>query len=134
MLDSVNIILTLSELNLPSPPRKSTKITAVTDSGAQTFLIGLSILRRLGLKREHLACVSKPILAANDEVNVLGAVFLIISGHDERDQCFETSAMVYVTNYLTLLRQQNHSGATQSAERRLPTHRCDCGGLCDSER
>ena len=89
-----------SKLNLPSPPCKSTKITARTPAaGAQTCFMGLSVLRRLGLKREDLTRVSKRILAANDEeVNVLGAVFLSIFGHGERDQCFETSAMIYVTD------------------------------------
>ena len=88
-----------SRLNLPAPPRKSASITAIADSGAQTCLMGLSVLRRLGLRREHLTRVSKRILAANDEeVNVLGAVFLTISGRGAQDQCVGTSAMVYVTD------------------------------------
>ena len=58
----------------------------------------MSILHKMGLRREHLTPVSKRILAANDEeVRVLGAIFVKVSGIGTRGQHTETSAMVYVT-------------------------------------
>ena len=87
-----------SQLNLQRPPKRSAAITAVADSDAQTCLMGMSILHKMGLRREHLTPVSKRILAANDEeVRVLGAIFVKVSGTGTRGQHMETSVMVYVT-------------------------------------
>ena len=87
-----------SRLDLPKPPRSSAVISAVADSGAQTCLRGMSVLSRLGLRKEHFTPVSKRILAANDEeVNVLGAIFVKMSGLGTQGQRIQTSAMVYVT-------------------------------------
>ena len=87
------------KLHLPSPPKRTTRISAVADSGAQTCLMGIQMLRKLGLRKEHLTKVSKRVLAANnEEIHILGAVFLRLSGQAVRGQAVATSAMVYVTD------------------------------------
>ena len=87
------------QLGLPAPPRHSAEVSAVADSGAQTCLMGLPVLRRLGLRRSHLTRVTKRILAANsEEISVLGVVFLQLSGPASPSQTLTTSAMVYVTD------------------------------------
>ena len=88
-----------TKLHLPSPPKRTTRISAVADSGAQTCLMGIKVLQKLGLGREHLTRVSKRVLAANnEEINILGAVFLRLSGQAAQGQALTTSAMVYVTD------------------------------------
>lgn len=54
-------------LGIPAPPPQSASISAIAESGAQTCLLGLSVLRALGLGRRHLHAVTKRILAANDK-------------------------------------------------------------------
>ena len=86
-------------LGLDGPPRRSADVDAVADSGAQTCLMGLSVLRRLGLGKQHLTRVTKRILAANsEEIDVLGAVFLQLSGRSASQRHITTSAMVYVSD------------------------------------
>ena len=87
-----------AELGVAAPPARSASITAIADSGAQTCLMGVSVLRNLGLGRAHLHTVSKRIFAANDEeIHVLGAIFLRMSGSNTRGRRLETSATVYIT-------------------------------------
>ena len=87
------------KLDTPAPPSRSASITTIADSGAQTCLMGLSVLRRLGLNKVHLLPVRKRILAANDEeIHVLGAIFLRLSGCNARGRRLETAATVYVTD------------------------------------
>nr|XP_053655345.1 uncharacterized protein LOC128704271 [Cherax quadricarinatus] len=83
----------------PCPPRQSVRILAITDSGAQTCLMGLRPLKKLGLCQRHLTRVSTRILAANNvEINVLGAVFLMLSSCNTQGEQLKTSAVVYVTD------------------------------------
>ena len=86
-------------LGLAEPPRRSADVSAVADSGAQTCLLGLPVLCRLGLRKQHLTRVTKRILAANsEEIHVLGAIFLRLTGRNGLQQPVTTSAMVYVTD------------------------------------
>ena len=82
-----------------SPPWRSASISVIADSGAQTCLMGLQILKKLGLHQKHLTHVSKRIFAANnEEIHVLGAIFLKLSGLNGRGKEVATSAIVYVTD------------------------------------
>ena len=86
-------------LGLDGPPRRSAAVSAVADTGAQTCLMGLSVLRRLGLGKQHVTRVTKRILAANsEEIHVLGAIFLKLTGLSSSQETVATSAMVYVTD------------------------------------
>ena len=86
-------------LGLPAPPPRSADIPAVADSGAQTCLMGLSVLRSMGLSKRDLRPVTKRILAANDqEINILGAVHLNMFGFNTRGRRLETSATVFVSD------------------------------------
>ena len=88
-----------AEIGVPAPPPRSAHLTTVADSGAQACLMGLSVLRSLGMGKGHLHPVSKRILAANDEeINVLGAIFLRLSGCNARGRRLEAPATVYVTD------------------------------------
>ena len=78
---------------------RSANICAIADSGTQACLMGLQPLKKLGLRRQHLTRVNKRTLVANnEEINVLGALFLKLSGLKVKGQQLMTSAMVYVTD------------------------------------
>ena len=86
-------------LGLDAPPLRSADLRAVADSGAQTCLMGLSVLRKFGLGRQHLTRITKRILAANrEEIHVLGTIFMKLSGRSASQRRIATSAMVYVTD------------------------------------
>ena len=83
-------------LDLEAPPPRSAD---VADSCAQTCLKSLSVLRKFGLGRQHLTRSTKRILAANsEEIHVVGAIFLKLSGRSASQRQVVTSAMVYVTD------------------------------------
>ena len=86
-------------MKTPSPPQRSARISAVADSGAQTCLMGLQLLNKLGLSQRHLTPVSKHIFAANnEEIRILGAVFLTLSGLNRHGEELTTSTVAYVTD------------------------------------
>ncbi|KAK4305128.1 hypothetical protein Pmani_022960 [Petrolisthes manimaculis] len=86
-------------MKTPCPPNRSATITAIADSGAQTCLMGLQIMKNLGLRQQQLTQITKRILAANnEEINVLGAVFLKLSGLNPKGKQLETATVVYVTD------------------------------------
>ena len=88
-----------AQFHIRAPPLRAANITAIADTGAQTCLMGLPILHKLGLTKKHLHPTSKRIFAANnEEIKVLGAVFFRISGCSGRGRRFETPAAVYVTD------------------------------------
>ncbi|KAK3885060.1 hypothetical protein Pcinc_010714 [Petrolisthes cinctipes] len=61
--------------------------------------MGLQIMKNLGLRQQQLTQVTKRILAANnEEINVLGAVFLKLSGCNQKGKQLETATVVYVTD------------------------------------
>ena len=119
----------------PPPPRKTASVNAVADSDAQTCLMGLQSLHKLGLRKEHLTKVTKLVFAANnEEISILGAVFLRLSGRGT-GQVLETSAMVYVKDtasrfYLSrqVLVPTGHPGV------RLPAGWLHCGRYRDTRR
>ena len=112
-----------AQLHLSSPPRRTPSISAVADSGAQTCLMGLQMLNKLGLRKEHLTKVSKRVLAANnEEIHILGAVFLRLSGQGVEGQALATSAMVCVTDsasrFTSAVRYSSSSALWHQASRR----------------
>lgn len=86
-------------LNLPCPNVKSKSITAITDTGAQSSLMGLKTYLKCGFKRESLLPVKRKMYAANNEgIRILGATFARLSGTDKKGGRVETAEMVYITD------------------------------------
>ena len=91
-------------INLPCPNVRSTKVSAVTDTGAQSSLMGLKTFRKCGFSVSDLVPVKKKMYAANNEgINILGAVFARLSGNDENGSRLETAEMIYVSDTTNLL-------------------------------
>ena len=81
--------------NKPTP----IDITAVADSGAQTCLMSLKLIHRMGLTKKDLIPVKKRLKAANnEEITILGSTFLHIGGYDGADNFIDTPVICYVTS------------------------------------
>ena len=89
-----------SHLRLKPPKMVPTTIPAVTDTGAQSCLLGTKVLQRLGLSTSSLVPVTQRMHAINGEnIEFLGALFLRLSGTNATTGMKATTAvMVYVTN------------------------------------
>ena len=80
------------------PSIKPRKLSVITDTGAQSSLMGLKPFMKCGFKRSDLLPVSKKMLAANNEgINILGAVFIRLSATDTVGRQLTASEMVYVS-------------------------------------
>ena len=89
-------------LNLPDPNLRSTRASAVCDSGAQSCLISKDLLYSWGLKPKHIIPVSQNMNSISGEgIEILGAVFLRVSGIDGNGKFVEAPIMVYVTDSTT---------------------------------
>ena len=65
------------------PRVKPSTISAITDTGAQSSLMGLKVFKRCGFKQSDLLPVKKKMYAANNEgINILGAVLIRLTGTD----------------------------------------------------
>ena len=89
-----------SHMGLPFPKIRPSHTEAVTDTGAQSNLLGLKIFHQLGFKKHDLVGVKNRLRAINqEEINILGAVFLRISGKDPvTGDNVETAVMAYVSD------------------------------------
>ena len=84
------------EFNL-SPKRTTMQVMA--DTGCQSCLAGINLMKRIGFDERKLIPVSMSMRAANDaSINILGATILRLTGHDCKGQPLETRQIVYVTN------------------------------------
>ena len=87
-------------MGLTFPNIRPSHTGAVTDTGAQSNLLGLKVFHQLGLKKHDLVGVKNRLRAINqEEINILGAVFLRISGNDPvTGDTIETAIMAYVSD------------------------------------
>ena len=78
----------------------SDKILAITDAGAMSNLIGFNLIKKFGLTKADLVKVKVRMKAINNEdINVIGAIFLRVSGVDEKSgKKAETAVMAYVSD------------------------------------
>ena len=82
-----------------SPLPDDITIDAMTDTGCQSYLAGLMIMRKFDLSSRDLIPVNMQMHSAyNHCIPVLGAATLRLSGVDESDSKRTTQQMVYITN------------------------------------
>ena len=80
-------------------PQARSFVSAIADTGCQSCLAGLKIVKKLGVSVEDLIPVSIKMRAANnDDISILGATILRLSGRDNEGEERSTRQMVYVTN------------------------------------
>jgi len=102
--------LDYDHLNLPYPRIKPSKISVITDTEAQSSLMGLKLFRSCGFKSSNLLPVKKKMYAANNEgINILGAVFARLSGTDQNGKRIETAEMIYVSDTADLFYLSRHT-------------------------
>ncbi|XP_063956770.1 uncharacterized protein LOC135154494 [Lytechinus pictus] len=84
--------------NLSSPSQTSA-IPAMADTGCQSCLAGLKVLRRLGLRQQDLIPVTMAMHTATEGgITILGAVPLRFSGQDPLGHMVESRQLTYVTD------------------------------------
>ncbi|KAK3737415.1 hypothetical protein QZH41_000673 [Actinostola sp. cb2023] len=82
-----------------TPQPKATQLSAMADTGCQSCLASMSVIRRLGLCENDLIPVTTCMHAANNNgIQILGAVILRFSGKSKPGQTLETQQIVNVTN------------------------------------
>lgn len=89
-----------AHLMLCHPKMSATKVSVVTDTGAQANLFGVSVVHRLRLKKSDLVLVTNWLSTINGEgIIMLGDIFLCLSGSNATNgHCVETACMAYVTD------------------------------------
>ncbi|KAK3731603.1 hypothetical protein QZH41_004849 [Actinostola sp. cb2023] len=79
---------------------QSIQLSAMEDTGCQSCLTSMTVVRRLGLSKKDLIPVSTRMHAANNNgIEILGAIILRFSGKSKSNQIRETRQIVYVTDY-----------------------------------
>ena len=112
---SINLTISTSQadyvhLHLPFPKIAPKKVTAITDTGAQSSLMGLKVFSKCGFRQESLLPVKRKMYAANNEdINILGAVFVRLSGNDRIGQKIQSAEMVYVSDSTDFFYLSRHS-------------------------
>ena len=82
-----------------SVPAKTTILSAVADTGCQSCLIGMNLVQRFDLRQNDLIPVKMRMRAANENnISIIGAVILRLTGKSESGRTHETREMVYVTH------------------------------------
>ena len=80
-------------------PQAQSYVSAMADTGCQSCLAGLTVVKKLGLSARDLIPVNMEMHAANDNnIRILGATILRLSGKDSRGEEQSTRQMVYVTD------------------------------------
>ncbi|KAK3754450.1 hypothetical protein QZH41_009233, partial [Actinostola sp. cb2023] len=78
---------------------QSIQLSAMADTGCQSCLTSMTVVRRLGLSKKDLIPVSTRMHAANNNgIEILGAIILRFSGKSKSNQIRETRQIVYVTD------------------------------------
>ena len=71
---------------------------SLADTGCQTCCMGVTQLHALGLTRNDLLTLVLNLRAANTSgINILGVVFLMITGWDKQGRRWRTHQVVYVS-------------------------------------
>ena len=80
--------------------KKKVKLEALPDTGAQMVVAGIGIVQKVGLREADLIKPALSIKAANsEEMKLLGAVFLTISGENKRTgEKRESNNLVYIAS------------------------------------
>ena len=80
-------------------PQTRSFVSAMADTGCQSCLAGLKIVKKLGLSTRDLIPVNIKMHAAdNHDIRILGATILRLSGKNDKGEEQSTRQMVYVTN------------------------------------
>ena len=91
-----------SALRLPAPQQLhlQTCTLALPDTGAQLTVGGLSLLRALGVAEQELIPLSNEVRAANNEnMALLGSLFLTVSGKDDEGNTRVSRPVCYISSY-----------------------------------
>ena len=97
-------------LNLPCPKMTPSTVSAITDTGAQSSLMGLKVFLACGFSQASMLPVKRKMYAANNEgINILGATFVRLSGTDSHGSSLETAEMVYVSDSTDLFYLNRHA-------------------------
>ena len=79
-------------------PRHSAVTQITADTGCQSCLAGVNLLSKLGLPHSALIPVTTQMKGAdNAPFNILGALFVELSGKDEYGSTYVTKQMVYIS-------------------------------------
>ena len=85
-------------LGMPHPQTMPSFVTVVTDTGAQSCLWSLKDFYRCGFQDSDLLPVTRTMLAANrEEIDIRGAIFVRLSGHDASGKEHCAPVMAYVS-------------------------------------
>ena len=75
----------------------SAMIEAITDTGCMSCLAGMNLVTTLGLVSNDLIPVTAQMKSAdNDDIQLLGAIFIELEGYDENGTQVRTKQMVYI--------------------------------------
>ena len=86
-------------MNIPYRHIKSTNVIAITETGAQSSLMGMKTFRKCGFQESDLVPVKRKMYAANNEgITIKGAVFTRLSGINKLGDRIETAEMIYITD------------------------------------
>ena len=97
-------------LGIPCPHIKPSSASVITDTGAQSSLMGYKVFRRSGFRDSALIPVKRRMLAANNEgIRILGAILLRLSGKDAMGNKLETAEMVYISDSTDLFYLSRHA-------------------------
>ena len=78
---------------------KTAVIPSMADTGCQSCLASIAVIRRLGLSKCDLIPVTLKMHAANNKgIHILGAAILRFSGKDKSGNLIETRQVTYVTD------------------------------------
>ena len=87
-----------NHINAACPKVRPSDVTVVADTGAQSCLWGLRDFYRCGFNDSDLLPVKRTMRAANmDEIEIMGAVFVRISGADVSGKIYTAPIMAYVS-------------------------------------
>ena len=97
-------------LNIPCPRITPVKVSAISDTGSQSSLMALKIIRACGFKESSFLLVKEKMFAANNEsINILGPVFVRFSGADTKGDAIQTVEMIYASDSTDLFYLSRHT-------------------------
>ena len=87
-----------SRINAPFPDVMPSYVSVVTDTGAQSCLWSLADFYRCGFSDADLLPVKRTMVAANqEEIQIVGAIFIRLSAKDNLGNVHTAAVMVYVS-------------------------------------
>ncbi|CAH3031504.1 unnamed protein product [Pocillopora meandrina] len=85
--------------NPPKSQLATAQLSAMADTGCQSCLASIKVIRRLGLCESDLIPVTMKMHAVNNKgISILGAVILRFSGRSPSGKALESRQIVYVTS------------------------------------